>query len=304
MFKHILIHSVFNVVYCFIMMFKLINLCLFVTPSLFCSSIAIDLPAQSFKIIFIEYFGNIAKTCCNVSYTAISISRIFLTENKKNKGCLIKFKNLNITLYLIVMVVFSSVLSIFKFFQFNLNRLYLSDTLDFFPIPNNNNHICNIYMYEIMKCSFWEVLRIINSSVNDIFFFIITIIFDVAVLKNIASIINSKKTMVENFKEAEEEKKRKRILKMIVINGIIFTFSHLPEFISAIVLLIFQNNLFFCTIFDCSVLNDVGQFFVYFSIMSQLSINNNFNSIFKESFDNIFLKLKKKFLSKRENGTQ
>ena len=299
MFKYILVHSVFNVIYCLILSFKSINLCLSFTSTFFCSSITTELSAQSFKIIFIEYFGNIAKTCCNVSYTAISISRIFLTGSKKNKGCLSKFNNLNIKIYLIVMVVLSSLLSIFKFFQYTLNRLSFSDT-DSFPMTNNNNSNCNNYIYDFMKCKFWEVWRIVNNFLNDIFFFVITIVFDIAVLKNIASMISSKKTMVENFKEAEEEKKRKRILKMIIINGIIFTLSHLPEFLISILLLVFQNKLDFCTNFECSILNDFGQFFIYFSIMSQLSINNNFNSLFKESFDNIILRLKKNCISKRE----
>jgi hypothetical protein len=50
--------------------------------------------------------------------------------------------------------------------------------------------------------------------------------------------IKSKKSMVDNFKEGEEEKKKKRILKMIIINGIIFTFSHLPEFVISILLIL------------------------------------------------------------------
>jgi hypothetical protein len=41
MFMHIMIHFAFN--YCFIMMFKLINICPFFTPSLFCSSIASEI---------------------------------------------------------------------------------------------------------------------------------------------------------------------------------------------------------------------------------------------------------------------
>jgi hypothetical protein len=63
---------------------------------------------------------------------------------------------------------------------------------------------------------------IINNFLNDIFLFVVTIVFDEAVFVNIASMIKNKKTMMENFEEGEEEKKRKHILKMVVINGIFF----------------------------------------------------------------------------------
>ena len=298
MFKHILIHSAFNIFYCFVKMFKLINVCLYFTSTLFCSSVSTEIPAQWFKIIFIEYFGNIAKTCCNVSYTAISISRIFLTGNNKNKICLNKFNNLNFAIYIILLVSLSSVLSIFKFFEFSLNRLTKFELGNSFPITINNKFECSSFIYEIMKCKFWEILKIINSFLNDILIFIITIGFDIAVLKNIASMIRSKKTMVENFKEAEEEKKRKRILKMIIINGIIFTLSHLPEFLSSIFLLVFKNKLNLCTVLECEVINECAEFFIYFSIMFQLSVNNSFNSIFKESLTNILTKLKRKISQK------
>ena len=110
--------------------------------------------------------------------------------------------------------------------------------------------------------------------------------------------------MVENFKEAEEEKKKKRILKMIIINGIIFTFSHLPEFVVSILLLIFQNKWDFCIVFQCDILNDCAQVFIYFSIMSQFGINSNFNSLFKESYENLKLKWKNKFLKIEKNNSQ
>jgi hypothetical protein len=212
MFTHILINAVFNIIYCFIMMFKVISLCLHFTSSLFCSSIATELPAQSFKIIFIEFMGNVAKICCNVSYTAISISRIFLTGESKYKGCCAnKFKNLNIIIYVTVLLIVSSILSIFKLFVYKLNRMsHEFNILYDYPMTTNNLFTCNEYIYNVFSCLVWEIFKIVNSILNDILLFLVTIIFDIIVLKNVSEIIKSKKKMIINFKEAEEEKKRNK----------------------------------------------------------------------------------------------
>ena len=91
MFKHILINSIFNVVFCFTMLFKLFTECLFYTSSIYCPRFSFLLSTQSFKIIFIEYLGNMSKICCNVSYTCIALSRFNLLKSK-NRGIFEKFE--------------------------------------------------------------------------------------------------------------------------------------------------------------------------------------------------------------------
>jgi hypothetical protein len=116
MFDYIMMHSIFNVIFCIIMILKIINECLFITPSLFCSAFLTTKSSQYFKIIFIEFFGNVIKMCCNMSYTAITLSRLILMQNKKD-GCFKYINKVKVKHYLIGIIVLSSIISSFKLFQ-------------------------------------------------------------------------------------------------------------------------------------------------------------------------------------------
>jgi hypothetical protein len=296
MFKYILIHSVFNVIYCFIMSFKSINECLIFTSSLFCSSVYTSTSAQSFKIIFIEFLGNIAKTCSNSSYVAITLSRIALMSNK-SKNWLKKFENINKTVFLIAMVAFSSLLSTYKLFEFKINRFENTEiNQNDFPSEKKNFYFCSKLEMHLFECEILAIIEIINNLINDIFFLILTIILDVMVLKGLTNMINSKKVMVENFKEHEEKKKRNRVQKMIIINCLVYIISHAPELISSILLLIYEKKLILCVkYFRCDKLNEMAQFFIYIPIIFQFFINKNFNTLFKDSYHQIIFSIKNKF---------
>ena len=295
MFKHILIHSIFNIFYCFIISFKSINECLMFTSSLFCSSVYTYQSAQYFKIIFIEFFGNMTKTCSNISYVAITLSRL-LIMSKKSKSCVNKFEKINIKIYFVILIVFSSLLSVFKFFQFNIDSFQDIIYTSQFPSEKSNRRHCSLNKDSIFDCKILGIIKVMNSVINDIFLFVITVLLDILVLNGLSKMIKSKKEMVDNFHEIEENKKKKRIEKMVFINGLIFLFSHSPELIVSVYLLN-QSKLLFCETTRCDKLNELAQFFIFFSMLSQFFINKNYNSIFLESYDqiktNIKVKIKK-----------
>ena len=95
MYKFALLNSFYNIVYCVIMSFKLINICVFFGSSIFCSNVYQTSSAQQFKIIFIIYIGNIFKMCSNLSYLSFTISRlIVITFYKDNAIPNFSFKKL------------------------------------------------------------------------------------------------------------------------------------------------------------------------------------------------------------------
>ena len=138
-------------------------------------------------------------------------------------------------------------------------------------------------------------LKSVNNFINDVLFFVFTLVCDIALLNKIRNLIKNKEKMVENFKESEENKRKKRILKMIIINSVIFMLSHLPEMVSSILIFFYQNKLNFCAKFKCDKLNEYAQFFIYFTIIAQFGVNKQFNSLFRQSYEILKLKVKNRF---------
>jgi hypothetical protein len=131
MFRHININAGFNVIYCLIMMFKLLNECLFYSSSLYCSKAAQLVSVQWLKIVLIELFGNAIKICCNISYIGIGLSR-FILISSKNKGIISKFYSLRTSIYATVLILFGVLLSLFKLFEYKINLLHFSfNSFDF-----------------------------------------------------------------------------------------------------------------------------------------------------------------------------
>ena len=139
-------------------------------------------------------------------------------------------------------------------------------------------------------------MRIVSSFINDVLFFLITIILDIVLINGISMFINKKKKLVDNFVEDEDTKKKNKLSKMIIINNTIYMISHLPEFLLTLSLIIFTNQMYFlCTKYlKCENFNELAQVFIFISIISQLSINKRFNTIFCESYENVILKIRKK----------
>ena len=296
MYKHMVIHSVFNVVFCLIMSLKPINECLFLySNSFFCSKFVTKKWAQYFKIFIIEFLGNVAKICSNVSYIGITLSRLILMQGK-TKGFYKIFDKLKIKIYVFSLICVSHALSIYKLFDFKI------DSLDFnilntkeFPSEIRFFIFCLSSPAHASECKFFDGIKIFNNVLNDVVFFVIILLLDLMLLKGITDMIKKKKKMVENFKEKEEETKRKKINKMIVINGCIYVFSHLPEFIATILIIGFKNFLtpICLNLFRCDKLNEMVQFFYYVSMISQFFINMKFNQNFNKGFRNLILFFKK-----------
>ena len=263
MFKHIATHSGFNILFCSISILKLINEC--TTSNLFCSSVFKSSEAQWFDIIVIEFIGGMIKFSCNVSYIFITITRLVIMNKKMTsfKKILQKISNIRIWIYLIFLLMCGVLLNAYKFFHYKIDSLFLDvnimRTNKNFPTDESNYFSCN--NQDTVMCDFFKTLKLINSFINNIILFLLTILFDVLLIKSLSELIEKKKTMVENFKETEEEK----LFKICFMD------------------------------FKCDKINEFTQVFLFISINSQLLINKNFNKVFNESYRDIISKLKSKF---------
>jgi hypothetical protein len=93
---------------------------------------------------------------------------------------------------------------------------------------------------------------------------------------------------------------KKKIRKLIITNGILYIVSHMPEFTSTVLLIVFKKKLdYFCfTYFSCTEMNEIFETFGFVGISLQFFVYLYFDHNFSESFrdlKNRFVNVVKKF---------
>jgi hypothetical protein len=294
MYKHIRINAFFNIIYCIIMLLKLINQCLFYTSDLYCSSLFTSTISQYFKIIIVNFFGNAIKLCTNCSYILFSISRYTLVSSK-TKGFFKKFTEISLKkLYFSIILVFF-LISLFKNFQYKPNYNYRQEKD--FPYEYFDDNYCKLK--DPFLCNFFNSMKIFNNALNDIVFVCINIIFDLLILKQFRDKLKNKdKVKKLTDKDKSDQKKQKdHINKMVIVNSILYLISHMPEFVVSILLIIYTRKIsnFCLNNLSCDLINEEAEFFNIMSIVFQFYVFKAFN----KNFDDSYLDLKKAFFSKK-----
>ena len=306
MYKHILVNASFNIFYCLIMSLKLINTCIFLNGSIFCSSLYTTNETQYFKIIVIFFLGNMLKFCCNLSYICFGLSRFILIADLKEKTLFKKFEEVKAKIWFLILLLISATLNMFTLFQYKLNVTWNS-SLEF-PYEYRNEIFCEDVKH-YSTCRLFNGLKISINLLNDIVCFIIVILIDWCLLKYFNK--NMEHKLHQNVSEnhlIEIQKSKKNVNRMVVLNGLIYALSHLPEFVTRILLVCFAKKLSnFCSEkLSCDLANEEAQFFCLISIFSQFFIFLNFNKNFRSSFgdlkDVFVRKIKLKFFNVQERN--
>ena len=123
---------------------------------------------------------------------------------------------------------------------------------------------------------------------------ILTLITDLLLFKNYGMILLKKKKIASS-KVGKANDAKQRITKMIIINGVIYFAAHIPELLTVILLYVFRIYFTeFCSLeMTCDKINEIAEFFIFISIISQFFINYSFNTFFRESFFNLLTKTNK-----------
>ena len=295
MYQHIYVNAIFNSVYCSLSLFKLINVCTFYL-SPFCSSLYAFKSSQYFKIVCVLFLGNAMKLCCNFSYISFTFSRFCLSLSKKN-GIYKKFEEINLWVYYIVIVVFSLLLSLFKLFQYQVNEIY--NSYKSFPFEIYDIDKCND---NFSSCVLFRVLNLVNVFIKVILFIFVNLLIDVWLYNVSKANLENKKRLTKDAKKIRlAVKSKNRINRMIFWNGIIFSFAYFPEFITYILLMVYDDYLMnFCLHYiSCTEFIEFAEFFNFISITFQFFIFKIFNNHFEENFNSFKRKLC--FFSKKAN---
>jgi hypothetical protein len=290
MYKHIVLNSIFNISFCFITLFKLVNSCLFYNGhSPFCSSLYMTLTAQYFKIIVTFYMSDVIKICSNLTYISFTLLRFIRISNLiKNVSFIKSFVHIRIRLYFVLLILFSCLCNLFVLFQFTPN-IYWNANVDF-PYEKRNEIFCSdpINKYQ---CDLFNGFKISIKFLNDVIFVLIVIVIDLFLLHYFNKQMETKRHhTTDEAKLSEIKKLKKNLNKMILTNGFIFALAHLPEFVITILLVSYRKYLTnFCTEkLSCDLINEEAQFFCLISISFQFFIFLKFNKSFRESYRDLF----------------
>ena len=134
--------------------------------------------------------------------------------------------------------------------------------------------------YEIFK---W--LNIINNILNNVLFLFISVFIDILMIRYSNKVIKEKMS-IKCPHIADAIQYKNKLNKMIITNGTLFFFSHIPEFAVTLVVSFLKTPDFvkFCSIaFDCYRLTEMAQTFHFISIGLQFFIFLGFDHNFKKS---------------------
>jgi hypothetical protein len=238
MYKHIVINSYFNIIYCVTINFGLINQCIF-KNSIFCSSFYYTEWAQYFKIA-LNYSASLFKFCKNVSFLAFTISR-FATSLDKRNLFLTKFKSMNLKIYLFFLILTSFIINLFKVFQFRIVSK-IDQTRDF---PSEKFSEIECSQHNNVYCQFFNTMKLILISIDNFSLYIVNFLVDISLLKGLSEHIKKRERLVlKKIKNSKSDDDIKiKTARMFMISNIFYLLAHMPELIVSVLIIVYSNNI-------------------------------------------------------------
>jgi hypothetical protein len=296
MYKHIFLNSTFNLIFCLINIFSLMNVCIFPLTS-YCSKIYKQESTQYYKIFILFFLGNAVKLCCNFSYVFFSFSRFNLSKSlNSDKGFFKKLVSIHSKRTYLFLVILSLLFSAFKIFEYKPNEAhsYLDRN---FPYNLFDPKYCqdqNFYNRFSFKCQLFPILNLLNNIFNNITFLVLNIIIDIFLVKFSNETLKKKITILTDQDHINEAiKHRDKINRMVVFNGLLYFVAHAPEFTITILIYIFKKELNeFCVYyFSCTEIIELFESFSLVSISLQFFIFKHFD----HNFGNSYIEIKNRF---------
>ena len=233
MYNYLNIHCIFNLIFCLI---SIINYILgdCSNDDIFCSEMYESIELKYTKVILIKLIGNAAKTCSNIAHVSFCLSRY-----KKMKGLdylLIKsFNNLSTKLYLILIIIFSILLNLYKYFQFSIQFTFKFKPLfkfyslsDFFTQDTFYDYKENLTSSEYIILNIFQYLNVFFSDFTHI---IAITTIDILLLRVVKKQLAAKRLLLTQSNVTQSNEKltaEQRISRMIILNGINYFIFRLP----------------------------------------------------------------------------
>ena len=299
MYKHILFNAWFNICLCIIYVMSLMNICVFPKSS-FCSSVLKYEASQYLKIYLVYFLGNCLKLCCNFSYIFFTLSRGVLSTETRESKLRKFFENLNVNTFYLFIFICCTCFSLYKVFEYRPNEFY-SSFENSFPYNVYDLRFCEHMVinqndkYSPNMCRLMWGLNLVNNLLNNVAFLFLSVIIDVVMIRFSNSLIRQKRHL-NSPHLTDAIKFKEELNKMILVNGTLYFFSHIPEFVVTLLLIGFKQRFAsFCYVgFSCSELIEMAQKIHLVPIAGQFFIFYHFDHNFIQSFDDLKKRLFKK----------
>ena len=302
MYKHMSINSLFNLLYCIVHSFALMNVCIYPRTS-FCSRLFNDKSSQYFKIWIGLFAGESIRFCCNASYLFFMISRFYTITHNPNaeRKLFLKFKNMNLKIFTICMICVGLLLNVYLVMAYKVKfDPSLSDApFNAYDIVSCGNSLIAIPTF-LLRCKIFPILNLINSVLNNIVYLCVSVFIDILLIHFTKTNLKHKIHLTNDVKILNEAIKFKaKINKMIILNGMLYAVSHVPQFVVTVAFFVLQKKLNgFCYFYlQCDDFLELCQTFslvaISFSFFIYKRFDNNIRASYTETVASFICKFKK-----------
>jgi hypothetical protein len=283
MYKQMILNSYINLLICLIYLTRLAIKCIDPIGGYCIVSIVTNKFYRYFFLTLVNYFGNLLKTCSNLIQISISLDRFILSTDSRTKFLLV-FIKIDLRLFLLLVLLFSSLLNVVKLFEYDYEIDYTQ--LKYPLIATDYFNFDYIYSY----------FNILNVIVLNFGLIAIQIIIDYCLLRFLKTSFEAKNLLLININNKLNYLKTGRnFRKMIIFNNLFQIIFHLPDLIVSIFMGTTDFNLFklanfYVQNFDLFsfLLNDLSDIIYIFSFCVDFFLLYHFNAKFRGSFNSLF----------------
>jgi hypothetical protein len=321
-YKYMNANAKFNCIFCIIFVFYPMTSCDWRPSYHFCSSFFTSQFVQYYKIVMIAYFGEVIKMCANVSYLMMTLNR-YLLVGKDHTKWLVTLARLEFKWVIFGSILVSAILNIGHGWEYQavddsaklrsysnydkINGLSYSD----YPQVNRDlpYFIYSIVYFVINFGAFFalntgievKIVRRMHRELQDKRERIAKMNASNSPSSNDAATGTKNKSQAEEDRKKEEEdaKKERRVIKMVMLNGIFNFVLRAPDLLfwleyRGILKLLYQtitNNAWLLQKDSwghyvpglMSIIVDVGYFTYILTFTTNFVIFYNYNTNFKEA---------------------
>ena len=149
----------------------------------------------------------------------------------------------------------------------------------------------------LLRCKIFPILNLINSLLNNIVYLCVSVLIDILLIHFTNNNLKHKLHLTNDAKILNEAIKFKRkVNKMIVVNGILYFVSHAPQFVVILGFFVLKKKLNgFCYFyFQCDDFLEILQTFSLVVISFSFFIYKKFDNNIRASYTDIMKRLKSK----------